>query len=126
MTDATGTTTYGYDANGDVTSQALVAAAAPACPTAPPPTATTRTGVRIVTYPSYSGHTSPQVTYTYDGTGAMANETDWLGNEVPSPTTAMAITTAQDNDVSTSTHGHQLNHLLLRRRRREHRGQSPP
>jgi RHS repeat-associated protein len=101
MTDATGTTTYSYDANGDVTSQALVASSGNGLSNATTSYGYYTTGVQAsVTYPSYSGHASPQVTYTYDVTGAMASETDWLGNEVAFSHDSDGNTTAQDNDVS--------------------------
>jgi YD repeat-containing protein len=107
MTDATGTTTYGYDADGDVTSQALVASSGNGLSNAGTSYGYFSTGVvASVTYPSNSGHSNPEVTYTYDATGAMATETDWIGNEVTFSHDTDGNTTAQDNDVSgTSPNG---------------------
>ena len=101
MTDATGTTTYGYDANGDVTSQALVATGGLSNETTSYTYYTTG-ALDTVVYPSYSGHSDPSVTYTYDQDGQMASSTDWLGNEVSFAHDTDNNTTAQDNDVSTS------------------------
>ncbi len=103
MTDGTGTTSYTYDGAGDTTEQALNVAGGSS-----PANATTSysyfsTGVLDTeTYPSYAGHSDPTVTYTYDGTGAMAGETDWLGNEVMFGHDADGNETSQDNAVSTS------------------------
>ena len=103
MTDATGTTTYSYDANGDVPLKALVAAQGSGWPTPPPRTATYTTGVLAsVTYPAYGTYPAPTVTYTYDATGAMASETDWLGNKVTFAHDADGNPTDQDNDVYTA------------------------
>ena len=83
MADATGTTTYSYDAEGDVTSKALVAAGGTGLANATTSYGYFGTGMLAsVTYPAYSGSSSPEVTYTYDATGAMASETDWQGDKV--------------------------------------------
>ena len=101
MTDDTGTTTYGYDDNGDVTSKALVATGGLA-------NATTSYGyfdtgvLSSVTYPTYGSYSTPQVTYAYDATGAMISETDWLGNSVTFAHDADQNPTTQTNAVSVS------------------------
>jgi len=106
MTDGTGTTTYGYDDNGDVTSQALVAASGAGLANASTSYGYYSTGVLAsVTYPSYSGHASPEATYAYDATGSMASETDWLGNEVTFSNDGDGNNTAQDNNVSSTNPG---------------------
>ena len=103
MTDATGTTTYTYDSNGDVTSQALVAGAGSGLANTTTSYGYFTTGVlSSVTYPSYSGHTNPAVTYSYDALGNMASETDWLGNEVAFTHDQDGNLSSQDNAVSTS------------------------
>ncbi len=101
MVDATGTTTYGYDANGDVTSQALVANTGLTNTT----TSFTyfTTGVlATVTYPAYGTYTAPAVTYGYDATGAMVSEVDWLANKVTFAHDADGNSTNQANNVSVS------------------------
>jgi RHS repeat-associated protein len=98
-TDATGTTTYSYDAAGDVTTKALVATGSLSNATTSYGYYSTGTPASI-TYPSYTGHTSPQVTYSYDPTGAMSSETDWLGNIVSFGHDQDGNPTGQDNNVS--------------------------
>jgi RHS repeat-associated protein len=103
MTDATGTTTYGYDAMGDVTSQALVAGSGTGLANASTSYEYFSTGVlEQLTYPAYSGHSTPAVTYTYDATGAISSSTDWLGNEETYSHDSDGNETGQDNDVSTT------------------------
>jgi RHS repeat-associated protein len=100
-TDATGTTTYGYDAAGDVTSQSLSAAGGTGLTNAATAYSYYNTATPAsITYPSYTGHTSPQVTYSYDPTGAVASETDWLGNIVSFAHDQDGNPTGQDNNVS--------------------------
>ena len=81
MIDGTGTTTYGYDALGDQTSQAFT----------PQPvtglkaqtlghTFYSNGDLATVTYPSYPGHSQPPATYTYNELGNMASVSDWLGH----------------------------------------------
>lgn len=101
MTDTSGTTTYAYDDNADVTSQTLVAASGSGLSNATTSYGYVDTGtLATITYPSYSGHVSPQVSYSYDATGAMASETDWLGNEVTFSHDQDGNATAQNNAVS--------------------------
>jgi RHS repeat-associated protein len=103
MTDATGTTTYSYDANGDVTSQALAAASGNGLANATTSYGYYTTGgLQTVTYPAYTGYSAPQVTYSYDGTGAMASETDWLGNQVTFSHDPDNNPTGQNNHVTTA------------------------
>jgi RHS repeat-associated protein len=103
MTDGTGTTTYSYDLAGNVTQQALVVGAGTGLSNKATFYSYFSTGtLNTVTYPSYAGHSSPVVTYTYDGTGAMASETDWLSNTVTFAHDADGNRTLQDNAVSTS------------------------
>ena len=80
-----------------------------------------------VTYPAYGGHSDPAVTYTYDATGAMASETDWLGNEVTFAHDADGNPTAQANAVShLESERHQLDSVRLRRGRQRDHGQLDP
>jgi RHS repeat-associated protein len=103
MTDASGTTTYGYDALGDVTSQALVAGGGSGLANAMTSYTYFATGtLATLTYPAYSGHSDPVVTYAYDATGAMLSSTDWLGNEITFTHDADGNQTSQSNAVSTS------------------------
>jgi YD repeat-containing protein len=55
-----------------------------------------------VTYPSYTGYSSPQATYTYDAMGNMASVTDWLGNTVDFGHDGDGNLTSQLDAVSTS------------------------
>ncbi len=83
MADASGTTTYTNDANGDVTQQQFVAGSGTGLANKTVNYSYYTTGVQAaVTYPTYGSHTSPAATYTYDALGNMASVTDWLGNEV--------------------------------------------
>ena len=103
MTDATGTTTYSYDAMGDLTSEALAAGAGTGLANQTTSYGYFSTGgLASVTYPAYGSYSSPEVSYDYDPTGAMASETDWLGNTVSFAHDASGNQTGQDNDVSTS------------------------
>jgi RHS repeat-associated protein len=103
MVDALGTTTYSYDANGDTTQQALVAGGGTGLASNTVAYGYFTTGVQSsVTYPSYSGHTSPQATYAYDALGNMVSETDWLGNKVTFTHDGNGNQTSQNNNVSTS------------------------
>jgi RHS repeat-associated protein len=103
MVDASGTTTYTEDANDDVTQQQFVAGSGTSLANNTVAYGYFTTGVQSsVTYPTYSTHTSPQATYTYDALGNMASVTDWLGNEVAFAHDGDGNLTAQDNDVSTS------------------------
>jgi RHS repeat-associated protein len=102
MVDATGTTTYGYDDAGDQTSQQLTATATGLTSNVVDHGYFTTGVLASTTYPSYSGHTTPVVNYTYDATGAMTSETDWLGNEVTVSHDADGNGTGQDNAVSGS------------------------
>ena len=101
MTDASGTTTYGYDAAGDVTSQALVASGGLA-------NATTSFGyfdtgvLSDIIYPAYGSYPTPTVNYSYDATGAMTSEADWLSNQVTFAHDASGNQTTQANAVSLS------------------------
>ena len=80
-----------------------------------------------VTYPSYGSYSSPEVNYDYDATGAMASETDWLGNTVSFAHDATGNPTAQDNDVSTSNpSGTSSTSWSIRQRRLQHLGQLDP
>jgi RHS repeat-associated protein len=103
MVDASGTTTYSYDANGDTTNQAFVAGGGTGLANNTVVYGYFTTGVQSsVTYPTYSGHTSPAATYTYDALGMMASETDWLGNKVTFSHDGNGNQTSQNNAVSTS------------------------
>lgn len=101
MSDASGTTTYGYDDAGNVTSQSLLAAGS-LTNTTVSYSYYSSGALDTLTYPSYSGHSSPAVTYAYDATGQMASSTDWLGNQVTFAHDADNNTTGQDNNVSSS------------------------
>jgi RHS repeat-associated protein len=103
MTDAQGTTTYTYDAMGDLSSQALAVASGSGLSNTTTSYGYFSTGVlSSVTYPSYSGHSSPKVTFTYDALGNMTSETDWLGNTVAFAHDGDGNLVSQDNDVSAS------------------------
>ena len=103
MSDATGTTSYSYDAMGDLKSAALVAGTGSGLSNETTSYGYFSTGVAAsVTYPSYGSYSSPEVSYDYDATGAMASETDWLGNTVSFAHDQTGNQTGQDNDVSTS------------------------
>jgi len=96
MTDATGTTTYSYDAMGDLTSEALAAGAGTGLANQTTSYGYFSTGgLASVTYPAYGSYSSPEVSYDYDPTGAMASETDWLGNTVSFATTPAATRPAR-------------------------------
>jgi len=102
MTDGTGTTTYSEDAADDVTEQQLSA-------TGSGLTSNTvqygyySTGVLAsVTYPSYTGYSTPSANYTYDALGNMTSVSDWLSNKVTFTHDTDGNLTAQDNAVSTS------------------------
>lgn len=102
MTDGTGTTTYGYDAAGNITSQALTAAGGSGLSNQTVSYSYyDTTALASMTYPAYRGHASPQVSYAYDPTGAMALETDWLGNQITFGHDRDGNPTSQDNNVST-------------------------
>ena len=104
MTDGTGTTTYTYDAMGDVTSQAFSAASGSGLSSNTISYSYFTTGLLAsVAYPPYGNYfSSPTVTYTYDALGNMASETDWLGNKVSFAHDGDGNLTAQDNEVSSS------------------------
>ncbi|MHB1534616.1 MAG: LamG-like jellyroll fold domain-containing protein [Acidimicrobiales bacterium] len=103
MTDASGTTTYSYDAAANTTSQAFTAGTGTGLSDTTVSYGYFTTGAPAsVTYPSYTGHTSPQVTYSYDPTGAMTSETDWLGNQITFSHDSDGNTTNQANAASTS------------------------
>jgi RHS repeat-associated protein len=101
MVDASGTTTYTDDAMGDVTQQQFTAGSGTGLANTTVGYGYFTTGAESsVTYPSYTGHSSPEATYTYDALGNMATETDWLGNEVTFSHDQDGNLTAQDNEVS--------------------------
>ena len=87
---------------GDLTSQALAAGEGSGLSNKTTSYGYYTTGtLASVAYPSYGSYSSPEVTYDYDATGAMASETDWLGNTVSFAHDASGNETGQDNDVST-------------------------
>jgi RHS repeat-associated protein len=106
MTDGTGTTDYSYDAAGDQTEQQFTASG-PGLVSTTVQDGYYSTGVlESVTYPPTSGSSDPTVNYTYDATGAMVSETDWLGNEVTFGHDQDGNETAQNNAVTdTNTSG---------------------
>ena len=124
MTDGTGTTTYGTDAMGDVTSQAFSAAQrhrgsartrSATATSRPVSSATSLSQLRKLREPDRDLQLRPL--------GNMASETDWLGNEVTFSHDADGNLMAQDNDVSGGeSERHQRHDLYLRQRGREHRG----
>ena len=101
MTDGTGTTTYSYDAMGDVTSQALSAGSGFTSNTVGHTYFSTGDLASTI-YPNYGSYRLPAVNYTYDALGNMASETDWLGNEVAFGHDGDGNLTSQDNVVSGS------------------------
>jgi RHS repeat-associated protein len=102
MSDATGTTTYGYDALGDVTSQALAASGGSGFANTTTSYAYFTTGaLSTLTYPAYAGSSDPAVGYAYNSTGELISSTDWLSNVVTYAYDADGNQTSQDNNVST-------------------------
>jgi len=103
MTDGTGTTSYSYDFAGNVTQQSLTAASGTGLSNRTTSYGYFSTGdLATTSYPSYGSVSSPTVTYVYDGTGAMASETDWLGNKVTFAHDGDGNQTAQNNAVSST------------------------
>lgn len=103
MIDGTGTTTYAKDDVGDVTQKAFTAGGGTGLSSNTVNYGFFSTGVESsVTYPSYTGHTNPAASYTYNALGNMASETDWLGNTVTFSHDANGNLTTQANAVSIS------------------------
>ena len=79
MTDGTGETTTNENANGETTSSSFTASGGLTSTTTSYTYFTT--GARAsLTYPPLGSVPTPEVTYTYDATGAIATESDWQGN----------------------------------------------
>jgi len=103
MVDGTGTTTYTYDVAGDVLTKAFTAASGSELSDQTTAYRYYTSGVlQSITYPAYSGSTDPQVSYTYDATGAMASETDWQGNQVSFTHDQDGNPTGQNNNVTSA------------------------
>ncbi len=103
MTDATGTTTYSYDNNKDLTQQQFTPSVISGLAAATTSYTYFSTGAKgTVTYPANAVYSNPKVTYAYDGTGAMISETDFAGNVVTFSHDADGNPTGQSNAVSQS------------------------
>ena len=129
MTDGTGTTTYTYDANGDITQQPSWPGAAPAWPTQTVAYGYFTTGVQSsVTYPVLQRPHQPRGHLHLRRTGATwpSRPTGWATRS-PSPTTPTGTSPPRTTRVSTSNPSGTSSHrLLLRQRRPEHPGDLHP
>ena len=103
MIDASGTTTYAVDTNGDVTSQLFVAGTGTGLANNTVTYGHYTTGaLSAVTYPTYGTHTNPAANYAYDALGQMASVTDWLGNKTAFAHDGNGNLTSQASVVSTA------------------------
>lgn len=103
MSDGTGTTTYSYDLAGDLTGEFLAAGTGTGLTSEGASYGYFSSGtLETMAYPSYGSYVDPTVTYSYDATGQMTAETDWLGNTVTFAHDADGNETAQDDVVNSA------------------------
>ncbi len=121
MTDGTGKTTYGYDGAGDLTAKALTTHASGLSNESMGFTYVSAGQLKTVTYPSYSGHTNPKATYTYNTEGEMTSVKDWNAHKISFRYDhdgniihqGNALTTAQPTGTSTTAFKYDASDALL-------------
>jgi len=101
--DGSGTTTYTYDQNGDLTSASLQAASGSDLANRDVAYSYLDTGqLATITYPTTGSAPGEVATYTYNNAGEIASLTDAAGNETAFAYDPDGNEATQDNEVSTA------------------------